>query len=244
MLPSHDRFLAVYIAVAIEHVPYNQGALGLSYSPGLEHPNTYNWGWREYGNRVGGFRLLDLLSTGDVTPTVLLNTACYEHCPQLLDGYRDAGAEFVGHGYTNAQHPNLMDKEAERDVVDAVWKAIELHEGAPPKGWMSPGANPSRRTEDLLAARGFRYTLDWPIDDQPTWLTTDSGPLLSIPYPHEINDVPMIVFHHASGAEFDARSIDRPNARLRHRRAQLHRRPSSPPPAFPQGARAPRWPRR
>ena len=63
---------------------------------------------------------------------------------------------------------------------------------------MSPGANPSAVTEDLLAETGFAYTLDWPMDDQPTWLRTRGGPLLSVPYPHEVNDVPMIVLHHGT----------------------------------------------
>src|SRR5256714_5754695 len=206
MLPTHGRFdyspitdrpdfswpggrrLAVYIPVALEHFSYNEGGLGLSYSPGLPHPNTYNWAWREYGNRVGGFRLLELLREHNITPTVLLNTECYEHCPQLIDAYREAGTEFVGHGRTNSQHPNELDEDSERELIHSVYDAISSHEGRPPGGWMSPGANPSAVTEDLLAEAGYRYTLDWPMDDQPVWMSTRSRPLLSVPYPHEVND--------------------------------------------------------
>jgi allantoinase len=226
MLPSHDRFpyspiterlplhwpddrrLAVYVAVAIEHFSYDAGGLGLSYSPGLPHPNTYNWGWREYGNRVGGWRLLDLLGQHQIVPTVLLNSSCYEHCPQLIDAYRAAGAELVGHGRTNSEHPNELDEDAERAMVQEVFDTISSHQGTPPKGWMSPGANPSRVTEDLLAECGFHYTLDWPIDDRPTWLATRSGPLLCVPYPHEVNDVPAIALHHMSAAGFADMVID------------------------------------
>ena len=68
---------------------------------------------------------------------------------------------------------------------------------------MSPGANPSRVTEDLLAERGYQYTLDWPVDDQPVWLQTRGGPLLSVPYPHEINDLPMFVHHHQTAEAFE-----------------------------------------
>ncbi len=190
MLPSHNRFdyspiterpdftwpdgrrLAVYVAVAIEHFPYNTGGLGLSYSPGLPHPNTYNWAWREYGNRVGGFRLLDLLAESRITPTVLANGECFEHCPQLMEAYRAAGTEFVAHGMTNAQHPNDLGEEDEREMIGEVRRTIEEATGAAPRGWMSPGANPSARTEDLLAEHGFTYTLDWPMDDQPVWMAT------------------------------------------------------------------------
>lgn len=226
MLPSHDRFpyspitarerfawpgdrrLALYVAVAIEHFPYNQGGLGLSYSPGLPHPNTYNWAWREYGNRVGGFRLLELLNQVGIRPTVLVNSECYAHCPQLLEAYRAAGTEFVAHGRTNGQHPNELDEAQERAMIREVRATLAQGEGVAPRGWMSPGANPSAHTEDLLTEAGFTYTLDWPVDDQPTWMTTRSGPLLSVPYPHEVNDVPAIAFHDASAAAFAEMAAD------------------------------------
>jgi allantoinase len=226
MLPSHGRFeyspitgrrdfswpegrrLAVYVAVCLEHFSYNADGIGLSYSPGLPHPNTYNWAWREYGNRVGGWRLLELLGQHGVPPTVLLNTECYDHCPELIAAYRAAGTEFVGHGKTNSIHPNDLDEDAERAWIRDVYEAIERHEGKPPGGWMSPGANPSARTEDLLAEIGYRYTLDWPMDDQPTWMKTRGGPLLSVPYPHEVNDVPMIVLHDGTAPAFEEMTID------------------------------------
>jgi allantoinase len=226
MLPTHGRFeyspitvradyswpdgkrLAVYIAVCIEHFSYGEGGLGLSYSPGIPHPNTYNWAWREYGNRVGGWRLLALLQHHGIPPTVLLNSECYEHCPGLVDAYRAAGAEFVGHGRTNSVHPNELDEDAERGMIRDVVEAMTKREGAAPAGWMSPGANPSAVTEDLLAELGFRYTLDWPMDEQPTWMRTRGGPLLSVPYPHEVNDVPMIAFHHGTAGAFADMVID------------------------------------
>jgi allantoinase len=116
--------------------------------------------------------------------------------------YSAAGAEIVGHGRTNSTHPNGLDEDEEREMIRSVYDAIASHEGAPPAGWMSPGANPSAVTEDLLAETGFRYTLDWPMDDQPVWLRTRGGPLLSVPYPHEVNDVPSVVFHHVTGPSF------------------------------------------
>lgn len=200
-LPTHGRFkysaivdrpdfcwpdgkrLALYVAVNAEHFSYNEDGLGLSYSPGLDHPNTYNWAWRDYGNRVGGFRIADLLDQYGIAPTVLLNTAAYEHAPALMDRFRGQGAEFVAHGRTNSIHPNGLDEDAERAIIDETFAKITHYEGHPPQGWMSPGANPSAITEDLLAERGFRYTLDWPMDDQPVWLNTRTGPLLSVPYP-------------------------------------------------------------
>ena len=226
MLPSHGRFdyspitarpdftwpegkrLAVYVTVCLEHFSYGEGGLGLSYSPGIPHPNTYNWAWREYGNRVGGWRLLALFDEHGIRPTVLLNSECYEHCPQLVDAYRAAGTEFVAHGRTNSIHPNDLDEEAERAMIRDIVEMMTQREGKAPAGWMSPGANPSAVTEDQLAENGFRYTLDWPMDDQPVWMRTRGGPLLSIPYPHEVNDVPMIAFHHGTAGAFAQMMID------------------------------------
>ena len=194
--------LAVYIAVCMEHFSYGESGLGLSYSPGIPHPNTYNWAWREYGNRVGGWRLLELFQQQGVPPTVLLNTECYEHCPELVDAYRAAGTEFVAHGPTNSISPNQLDESAEREMIQQVFETMSRNEGNAPGGWMSPGANPSAVTEDLLAETGFTYTLDWPMDDQPTWMRTRGGPLLSVPYPHEVNYVPMIALHHGTAPAF------------------------------------------
>jgi peptidoglycan/xylan/chitin deacetylase (PgdA/CDA1 family) len=237
MLPSHGRFryrpivgrppfawpggrrLAVYFALCVEHFSYGAG-LGLALSPGLSHPNSYNWGWREYGNRVGGWRLIELFDRYGLPMSVLLNTACYEHCPDLVAAFRQRGDEIVAHGRTNSEHQNGMTEDDERTLIRDVTEAIRKHEGTPPKGWMSPGAHPSALTEDLLAEAGYSYTLDWPMDDQPVWMKTRAGPLLSVPYPHEVNDVPMIVLHDGSAPDFADMAIDNFDEMLEQSRAQ------------------------
>ncbi|WP_100961586.1 polysaccharide deacetylase family protein [Bosea sp. FBZP-16] len=225
MLPSPGRFpyspivdrpdftwpggkrLAVYVALCVEHFAYGSG-LGLPYSPGLQHPNTYNWAWREYGNRVGGWRLIELFDEYRLPLSVLLNTECYAHCPELVAAHRRRGDEIVAHGRTNSEHQNGMEIEAERRLIAEATQAIASHEGAAPSGWMSPGAHPSASTEDLLAEAGYAYTMDWPMDDQPVWLNTKGGPLLAMPYPHEVNDVPMVVLHDGTAQAFADMAID------------------------------------
>ncbi len=199
--------MAVYVALCVEHFSYGTGG-GLPYSPGLDQPNSYNWGWREYGNRVGGWRLLELFEEFRSPMSILLNTGCYEHCPELVQAYVDRGDEIVAHGHTNSEHPNHLSPQEEREMIKEVTASIKKHTGTQPKGWMSPGAHPSAVTEDLLTEFGYDYTLDWPIDDQPTWMTTKNGPLLSVPYPHEVNDVPMIVLHDGTSSAFADMCID------------------------------------
>src|SRR4029450_2525334 len=96
-----------------------------------------------------------------------------------------AGTEFVAHGRTNSIHPNDLDEEAERAMIRDIVEMMTEREGKAPAGWVSPGANPSPVTEDQLAENGFRYTLDWPMDDQPVWMRTRGGRVLGIPSPHE-----------------------------------------------------------
>lgn len=211
--------LAVYVALCVEHFSYGTG-MGLAYSPGLSHPNSYNWGWREYGNRVGGWRLIELFESFGLPLTVLLNSACYDHCPELVSAFSKRGDEIVAHGRTNSEHPNGMSEEEERATIAEVTAAIRAAEGRAPAGWMSPGAHPSARTEDLLAEAGYRYTLDWPVDDQPVWMKTSAGPLLSMPYPHEVNDVPMVVLHDGTGQAFADMAIDNFDEMLRQSKDQ------------------------
>ena len=120
--------------MAIEHFPYNEGGLGIPYVPGFVHPNTANWTWREYGNRIGAGRVLDLLSGYSPRPTVLVNSECYQHCPTLLEAYRSAGAEVVGHGVTNAITPNELSREDEGASIAEAIETIARAEGKPPAG--------------------------------------------------------------------------------------------------------------
>jgi allantoinase len=225
MLPSHNRFpysaiisrphfdwpggrtLAVHLCLNLEHFAYNTGG-GISYSPGIAHPNTYNWGWREYGNRVGVWRIIELCDRLGVPLSVLLNSECYEHCPEVVAALRARGDEILGHGRTNSEQQNNFNEEEERQLIRDVTEAITRHEGRAPAGWLSPGVNPSDLTPDLLHEAGYRYLLDWPIDDQPVWLKTRTGHILSVPYPHEVNDIPAIALHHASAADFADMIID------------------------------------
>lgn len=237
MLNSHNRFpyspivgrpdftwpegkrLAVHLCLNLEHFAYNEG-LGLSYSPGIPHPNTYNWAWREYGNRVGVWRIIALCDALGLPLSVLLNSECYAHCPQVIAALRARGDEIVGHGRTNSEHQNNFSEEDERVLIQDVSDAISRHEGKAPRGWLSPGVNPSNVTPDLLQEAGYTYVLDWPMDDQPVWIKTRNGRLLSVPYPHEVNDIPAIALHDMPADGFANMIIDNFDELLEQSRSQ------------------------
>jgi peptidoglycan/xylan/chitin deacetylase (PgdA/CDA1 family) len=199
--------LALHVSLNLEAFAYGEG-LGLSYSPGIPHPNTYNWAWREYGNRVGVWRLLELFDRLALPISLLVNSEVYGHCPEVVAAFRRRGDEVVGHGRTNSEHQNDFDEAGEAILIREVRDAIARHEGAPPRGWLSPGVNPSAVTPDLLQEAGYTYLLDWPLDDQPVWLRTRRGHILSVPYPHEVNDIPMIAIHHGTATGFADMIVD------------------------------------
>lgn len=240
MLPNHGRFpyspwsarsreswpfgrkLAVYLGANLEHFAFGEG-LGAELTPGANtgggpQPDVANYCWREYGNRVGSFRLLQMLDELALPCTVLLNSAMYDYAPQIVAAHRARGDEIAGHGRTNSERQSSLPEAEEARLVADCTTAITRHEGAAPRGWLSPWIAESRVTPDLLAEAGYRYTMNWCIDDQPLWMQTRGGRLLNIPYPHEANDIPSIIARKDSADQFADIIIDDLAERLRQTR--------------------------
>ena len=205
--PNGQR-LAVYVALNLEHFAFGAG-LGAELAPGGPQPDVLNYAWREYGNRVGVWRLLDLFGELGWPISVLANTSIYDHCPEVMDAVRARGDEIVGHGYTNSERQGTMDEDVERRMIGEVTRTISQIEGQPPKGWLGPWISESSHTPDLLAKAGYTYLLDWCMDDQPVWFQTlDQGRILSVPYSQELNDIPAIAGRKDGTAQFADMIID------------------------------------
>ena len=201
------RRLAVYLGVNLEHFAFGEG-LGAELAPGGPAPDVLNYAWRDYGNRVGAWRLLALLDALGLPATVLVNSAMYDHAPTLVAAHRARGDEIAGHGRTNAERQNLLDEAGERALIAAATARLTAEEGRPPAGWLGPWIAESPTTPDLLAEAGYRYLLDWCHDDQPTWFQTRTRPILSVPYPQELNDIPAIVARRVGAREFADMIVD------------------------------------
>ncbi|MFL1462063.1 polysaccharide deacetylase family protein [Roseococcus sp. DSY-14] len=214
-LPTHGRFpyrpwrgrpqeswpggrkLAVYLGVNLEHFAFGEG-LGAELAPGAgsgagPQPDVLNYAWRDYGNRVGGWRLLELLDELSLPCTVLLNTAMYDHAPELVAAHRARGDEMAGHGRTNSERQSTLPEPEEAALIAESTARMRAEEGVAPRGWLSPWIAESRVTPDLLQEAGYGYSLNWCHDDQPVWKRTRGGRILSIPYPQEANDIPAII---------------------------------------------------
>lgn len=200
--------LAVYLGFNLEHFAFGEG-LGARLAPAAQGgPDVLNHAWREYGNRVGAWRCLDLFEQLKLPAGVILNTALYDHCPELVAAFAARGDELIGHGHTNAESQGGMTPEDEGALIEACAARIAQVSGQRPTGWLSPWIAESAATPDLLARAGYRYTLNWCHDDQPTTLRTAHGPLCAVPYPQELNDIPMIVARQMTGPDFADMIVD------------------------------------
>ncbi|MEJ8858494.1 polysaccharide deacetylase family protein [Variovorax robiniae] len=199
--------LAVYVAMNLEQYAFGEGLVE-DLVPGIPAPDVLNNSWRDYGNRVGAWRLLKLLAEHKLPTTLLINSELYAVAPQLVEAYRAQGAEIASHGQTNSQHQADLSEADERALIERVTATIAAHEGRPPAGWLSPWIAETERTPDLLQEAGYRYVLDWCMDDQPVWLQTRQGRLLSVPYPQELNDSAAIIGRQVSASEFADMIVD------------------------------------
>jgi allantoinase len=180
--------LAFYVAINVEAFSFGEG-MGPELNPRQPEPDIVNHTWREWGNRVGIWRLLEMLDEFSITPTALINTAVYDQCPQIVQALRERSAEFAGHGHTNSERQADMDKEAEAQMVASVTARLQNEEGKPPRGWMGPWVNETCHTPELLRRNGYTYVMDWMMDDQPVELGTAEGSLIALPYARPTNDI-------------------------------------------------------
>lgn len=199
--------LALYVAVGVEDYDFGDGRVE-NLLEGIPAPDLVNASWRDYGNRVGGFRLLKRLETFAITPTILLNTAVYDSAPELVAEARRLGSEIVGHGVSNSDSLEAMSEAEERSYLVAVAERIRLEEGEAPLGWSSPWLTHTENTLDLLAESGYRYVMDLRADDQPVSLQTRGTPLLAMPYSLELNDSTSMVIRAVPPADFADMIID------------------------------------
>lgn len=201
------RRLAVYVCVGVESYRFGEGQTE-DILPGVAAPDLVNTAWRDYGNRVGAFRLFDRLATYGISPTLLLNTDLYDAAPAVLTAARAVGAEVVAHGTSNSDTLAGRTPDDELAYLRRVAERVTRAEGAAPAGWSSPWLEHTPHTLDALASSGYRYLLDLRMDDQPVWLPTATAPLLAIPYSAELNDSSTVVGRYASAHDFADMMVD------------------------------------
>lgn len=164
-------------------------ALNEKMPDGPNIPNVFSWAKREYGNRVGVFRIMKVLERYGIRATVALNSEVCDAAPAVIEEGQRLGWEWMGHGESNTRRlSETKSIEEERALIKRTLDRIETATGKRPKGWLGPGLQESWNTVDLLSEAGIDYIGDWTIDDQPYVLETSPKTLVSIPYGHDMGD--------------------------------------------------------
>jgi allantoinase len=198
--------LAVWVAPNIEHYEYLPEQVRVRNPwPRLPHPDILGYGLRDYGNRVGVWRLMELFDRLELPVTVSLSMAVLDMYPDLTQAMMERQWEFMSHGLYNTRYHWSMSEDEEREAIAHCQEIHLRHTGRALRGWFSPAASNTLRTPDLVAESGISYLCDLYHDDQPTPIRVRSGELTSLPYSMEIND--SIAWRRGQEAEAFARKI-------------------------------------
>lgn len=166
-------------------------------TPGSQLPDIQGYSLRDYGARIGVFRLMDVLDKYGIRASVMLNSDVCERYPAIIDEGKKRGWEWLGHGVTNNLRMSDYPLDEEHEIIRQVKATITAAAGTAPKGWLGPGLVETFHTPDHLAAEGFEYLCDWGSDDQPIPMRVRSGRMIAVPYQQGINDISTLLhFHH------------------------------------------------
>lgn len=168
-------------------------------------PDVPNWSWHEYGMRVGVWRFFKLFEKLGIAPTLSINARVCQDYERVAQQARDAGWEFMGHSWEQGPIHKEPDQAA---MIARSMDEIERFTGKRPVGWLGPGLTQTLETPELLAEAGVQYIGDWVYDDEPTTIHTEKGPLVTLPYTVELNDIPMMLVQHHESDYLLKRAID------------------------------------
>jgi allantoinase len=168
-------------------------------------PDIPNWSWHEYGMRVGVWRFFEAFDRHDAEVTLAINANVVEIYPRVSAAARERGWEFMGHSYVQGPIHKVPDQRA---TVHKSLDTIQKFTGKRPVGWLGPGLTETYETPDLLTEAGVQYIGDWVWDDEPSEIKTAHGPLVTLPYTVELNDIPMMIVQHHHADVFLKRAID------------------------------------
>ena len=206
-LPGNAR-VAVWPVINVEEWDIN-AAMARTVLPSPQGvsliPDVANFGWFDYGLRVGFWRFKQVLDRHGIRATVSLNASVCLSYPQLVRECLESGWEILGHGFIQ----RVINLEPdERAVIRKTISTIREFTGTAPRGWMGPGLAETFDTPDILAEEGIEYVADWCNDDQPYEMNVKSGRLVAVPYTVELNDIPIYLIQHHRSPEIFERARD------------------------------------
>jgi peptidoglycan/xylan/chitin deacetylase (PgdA/CDA1 family) len=179
--------LAFYLGLNIEHF-----RMDLPFATGIGTvPDPLSYGWRDYGNRVGIWRLMDIFDDAGMRATGIINSEVCTEYPQIVQAGVERGWSWAAHGQTNSILPAGMDDAEEQAALDEMFATLDAAMPSRPRGWLGPALSETFATPQKLADAGVTYLLDWCADDQP--FHTNIPGLISVPYSIDVNDYVLYV---------------------------------------------------
>jgi allantoinase len=198
--------LAFYVGLNIEHFQVDKPSTSIFSGTAMLAPDPLNFGWRDYGARVGVWRMMEALDKYNIRASVLLNSAVCKHYPQIIQAGNERRWAWVAHGRDNSTFEAGMNVEQERIYLKEVVETISSATGQPMRGWLGPALTETFETPRLLRELGLTYLLDWCADDQP--FPTNIPGMISVPYSIELNDISMFVSKSFTGEDFYRAVVD------------------------------------
>jgi peptidoglycan/xylan/chitin deacetylase (PgdA/CDA1 family) len=194
--------VALWVIPNIEFFPLNERMPDSPGGSGGLIPDVIAWSMRDYGNRVGVYRLMEVMQRYRVRGTVALNSEICDEHPEIIDEAKRLGWELMGHNQSNVRRLNTLPPGTEREVVRATLERISAAAGRKVSGWMGSALQETWNTLDYLAEYGCKYVADWVNDEQPYLMNVGGKRLCSIPYSTELNDKVALEYHHVTPEEF------------------------------------------
>ena len=194
--------VAIWVIPNIEHFLFDRPSTSVTAVTASLVPDVLNYSWRDYGVRVGIWRMMEVMEKHGVKGTVALNSDVCRRYPRVIEGGKQLGWEWMGHGNNNSTLINRQSEDEERELIKNVVDTIKASTGAQPRGWLSPALSESLRTLDILAENGIQYVGNWVNDEQPYPMRVKSGSMISMPYSSELNDIPALLSLHQSPERF------------------------------------------
>jgi len=199
----NDARVALWISPNVEHYEYMpDDDTARTPWPRTPFPDVQQNSYRDYGNRVGFWRMLETLDKYNIRCCVSLNMAVLEHFPEIRDAMVQRDYDYMSHGIYNTRYLYTYTEEQEREFYRDTIDTLKLHTGKQLKGMLGPAISGTERTPDLMAEAGLIYHTDWMHDDQPVPIKVKSGKLVSVPYSIELNDSSLLRDNHYEGDYF------------------------------------------
>lgn len=205
----HGARVTFTVHLGVEHFEWNRPIPGGAGPDAGRVPDVRNYSVRDYGHRVGIWRIIELIDKYNLKVDAGLNSMAADHHPIIIEEGKKRGWEFMAHGITNSWSlASLKEEEEERNAIrQSIQKATEAT-GKRPEGWIGPNLSESFNTRNILVEEGIKFIMGWCNDDQPYMMNLKAGKLACVPYSVDTNDLPAFNFSHIQPAEFEQRVRD------------------------------------